>query len=227
MTGSKLQRLRTFVLMTVVVLSACTDDGAASTEPAPGQIGSSPARSQTPPRPPSDPLEGEWRQTYTCEDNVRTFITNMHVISPRARRAMAETTGLSTALPDLIAYYVRDFAWGPSAGTATRLTPQALCAGAGDRTEIMRVADGRMTFSSPGGGTWLVTYELIGDHMLTMNDGGQDIAVCESFLRCTEATYRFTFEIDGNRLWFEQLGRKHQDPWAGGVPERAPYVRVA
>jgi hypothetical protein len=206
--------------MMVVVLSACTDDGAASTERAP-QIGTSPPRAS------SDPLEGEWRQTYACEDSVRTFVTNMHLISPRARRAMAETTGLSTALPGLIAYYIRDFAWGPSAGTAKRLTPQALCAGARDRTEIMRVADGQMAFGSPGGGVWAVTYELLGNHTLTMNDGGQDIVVCESFMRCTEATYRFTFEVDGNRLRFEQLGTKLQDPWAGGVPERAPFVRVA
>ena len=139
---------------------------------------------------------------------------------------MAETTGLSTALPDLIAYYIRDFAWGPSAGTADRLTPRALCVGAGRRTATMSVADGRMAFRSPGGGTWLVSYEVVGDRTLTMNDGGKDIVVCESFMRCTEATYRFTFEIEGDRLSFEQLGRKYQDPWAGGVPERASFVRV-
>ena len=160
-----------------------------------------------------DPLEGEWRQTYTCEDNVRTFIANMQLITMEARKVMAETTGLSTALPGLIDYYIRDFAWGPNAKTSTELAPTALCSGAETRTTTLRVDNGLFVFLSDQEGSHGMGYKLLNDHTVSLDDG-LDIV-----------DYRFRFRIEGDHLWFEQLGE--QDPWDGTVPERAPFVRVS
>lgn len=160
-----------------------------------------------------DPLEGEWRQTYTCEDNVRTFIANMQLITMEARKGMAETTGLSTALPGLVDYYIRDFAWGPNAKTSIELTPTALCSGAETRTTTLRVDNGLFVFLSDQEESHGMGYKLLNDHTVSLDDG-VDIV-----------DYRFRFRIEGDHLWFEQLGE--QDPWDGTVPERAPFVRVS
>ena len=61
----------------------------------------------------------------------------MQLITMEARKGMAETTGLSTALPGLVDYYIRDFAWGPNAKTSIELTPTALCSGAETRTTTL------------------------------------------------------------------------------------------
>jgi hypothetical protein len=132
---------------------------------------------------------------------------------------MAETTGLSTALPGLIDYYIREIAWGPNAATATQLTPNALCTGAGKRTTIMRFDDGRaVSFRASSTDTGpVMVYEFLDDHTLTMNDGNQNL----------EGTLTVTFRIEGDNLSFDQGSeRADQDPWGGTQLEVAPFVRV-
>ena len=190
------------IITSTVMLTGC----GGSAEPPENPEPSSPAETV-------DPLEGEWLQTYTCEDNVRTFIANMQLIPMEARKGMAETTGLSTALPGLIDYYIRDFAWGPNARTSTEVTPSALCTGAEKRTMAMRVGGGSIVFLSEQEEAHVIAYEVLNDYTVALDDG-LDIV-----------DYRFRFRIEGDHLWFEQLGE--QDPWDGTVPERAPFVRVS
>jgi hypothetical protein len=205
------------IVASVAVLVAC--DGT----PGPGRQVVQPGGPRSTPSSPTlpaeaaDPLEGEWLQTYTCEDNVRTFIAKMHGISAEHRRLMAETTGLSTALPGLIDHYIRDFAWGPSARTADVLTPEALCAGSKPlQMSLLVVPDqGVMVFADE---MWdweagRFPYELIDNRTITLSDG---IDLFDS---------PFRFRIEGDLLSFKQLG--DQDPWSGSPPERAPFVRVS
>ena len=153
---------------------------------------------------PADPLVGVWRQDFSCEDNVRTF-----------RRLINVDYGYP-----LYAKWVRsDMSWGPHSETATELTPEALCEGAPDRHRVMKIEDGVIVFFEDWGPpSNPATYELLDDHTFTASDGGIDMTL--------EATYRFTFEIDGDQLTIA-LHRDPLDPWVGVPYGVAPFYRVS
>jgi hypothetical protein len=104
--------------------------------------------------------------------------------------------------------------WGIT-GTATLDEP---CAGSSEElTRIARIDDGHIVFFDPP--TMEpgldAAYELHGDR-ISANDGGQNF----------EGTYVFEFEIDGDELTFELVGRGAKDPWFVSAWEAAPFIRT-
>ena len=141
--------------------------------------------------PAADPLVGEWRQDFSCQDNVETF----------HRLALVDYDE---------AFYRKwvrsDFAWGSDRNTATELTPEALCKGArplqdhegrGWLHHVVRVPD-QLTWHR-------ASYELLNDHTFTATD--------ERFIWIG---IQFMFKIVGDRLAIV-LHRDPLDPW-NGVP---------
>ena len=149
-----------------------------------------------------EPLDGVWRQDYSCEQSVRTFhrLTYEHGAEGRARYKR---------------FVVHDgFAWGKKG--ATELTPEALCKGAPDRYLLMKIADGRLTFfDGPFHQADLqASIVVVDDHTFTLNDGGQNL----------DGTEAFIFRITGDRLTVHTLGK---DEWSGTTFEEAAFFRVS
>lgn len=151
----------------------------------------------------SDPLVGEWRQEFTCEDLVRTF-----------RRG---TNELGAKGPATFEKYVRPMAAGAFWVGGAELPPRNdLCRFAPASWErLLQVQDGHLTWFDPGGlSTTTATYELVDDHTFTANDGDQNM----------DGTYTFEFTIEGDRLTIDLVD---PDPWVGNAVEVAPFVRVS
>jgi hypothetical protein len=149
-----------------------------------------------------EPLDGVWRQDYSCEQSVRTFhrLTYQHGAEGHTRYKR---------------YVVHDgFAWGRKG--ATELTPEALCRGAHDRYLLMKVGDGRLTFfDGPAHEADLqASIVILSDHTFTLNDGDQNLGGTEAF----------SYRIRGDRLTVHALG---DDEWSGTAFERAAFVRVS
>jgi len=153
------------------------------------------------------PIDGVWRMRYSCEQQVRTFQRN--ILLDRTQSVLSDGRS-PAALSDL---WSRDFAWGPSAETATTLTPKALCQGAPDREHIMKIRGNYITEDSR-------TIELEGtitfldDHTITVSDAWGNIDTIDTFV----------FQLHGDRLTLTQTGL--HDSWQGTWLEEAPWKRV-
>jgi len=199
-------RIARCVLALGLLAMSCEQNGPTAA-PSSGSSGDDPPVSVSPV---VDRLVGEWRQDFSCEDNVTTFHRLVLIDYDEA----------------FYRKWVRDFAWGPHAATATRLTAKSLCEGARDHFRVMKVEGGVITLfdgmsavpSNPA------TYQLLNDHTLTLNDGGIDIADCDE-TGCTMATYEYTFSLVADRLTIELQHQPH-DPWGGTPFEVAPFYRV-
>jgi hypothetical protein len=209
-------------------LVACTSGGRA---PEPGSDGSVPAVASVSPQAsatPADPLEGEWHQTFTCEENVRTFQRNMSELKLRERQALAKLKGNNdTSIRTLLLEYTREFAWGPNAAgpihgelTANEISPQIICEGAPTRERVLRFLQGSLVVQESDDSTeGPAAYEFKDDHTITVNDGGVNFGCCP-----VRPIDTFSFRIDGERLTITMIGQ--DDPWGGTSLEEAPWHRV-
>jgi len=97
-------------------------------------------------------------------------------------------------------------------------TQQDPCAGAEwTHRRVIRFEGGHLViFDPPNLEMGLdATYGLEGD-TFTANDGNQNIP----------GTFRFRFEIDGDELTIQLVGRGARDPWTVSAFEAAPFVRA-
>jgi len=91
------------------------------------------------------------------------------------------------------------------------------CAGSKEElTRIVRFEDGHVViFDPPNLEAGLnASYEVHGD-TFTANDGGQNIP----------GTFTFRFEIVGDEMTVELVGRGAKDPWVVSAWEAAPFIR--
>jgi hypothetical protein len=221
MRNVRIAALWRLVVFSSLSLVACGSGGGVA---APASSGGGTAASPVVSTPPSvttaDPLQGEWHQTFTCEENVRTFQRRMSSLTLQQRQEAAAVAGNTDAsLATLLKEFTRGFAWGPNAKTARQVTPDALCKGASERGKVMRLQEGRVVISNDwdhsvelGG-----TYRVLDAHTFLVNDGNQDL----------EGTYRFTFEIKGDLLTFKKIGQ--DDPWGDNefATGAAPWIRLS
>lgn len=121
---------------------------------APAGATSNPAAPSTSAPSAVDPLQGQWRQEFTCQDVVRTL-----------RRA-----GFEEVVPE----YLQNIE-----GAARRPSSAHLCAGAPSKfTTIARFQDGRLVLfeGPPPQQVGLdASYEIVDDHTFTASDAGQNI----------------------------------------------------
>ena len=177
----------------------------------------------------ADPLEGEWHQRFTCEQNVRTFQTNLSELrNQKQRLALAHLKGNNdTSIQTLLLEYTPSFAWGPHAPgpsngtlTATQIRPAAICKGASERERTLRFLYGTLVVRDWDMSTWgPASYEFVDDHTITVDDGGANFGCCPS-----RPTDTFSFRIDGDTLAITMIGQ--DDPWGGTDLEEAPWRRV-
>jgi hypothetical protein len=156
----------------------------------------------------ASPLDGEWHMRYSCEQEVRTFQRNILL----DRTQSVRSDGRSPAA--LSEAWSRDFAWGPSAKTATNLTPEALCKGAPDREHVMRIRGGYIT-EDPRTIGLVGTIKFVNDHTITVSDAWGNIDTIDTFV----------FRLHGDTLTFRQTGL--HDSWQGTWLEEAPWTRVS
>lgn len=219
MRNVRIAALWRLVVFSSLSLVACGSGGGGA---APASSGGGTAASPLVSTPPSvttaDPLQGEWHQTFTCEENVRTFQRRMSGLTLQQRQAAAEAAGNTDAsLATLLKEFTRDFAWGPNAKTAAQVTPDALCKGATERENVMRLQEGRVVIANWDHSVELDgTYRILDAHTFSVNDGNQDL----------EGTYRFAFEIQSNRLTFKKIGQ--DDPWGDNeFAGPSPWIRLS
>ena len=103
-------------------------------------------------------------------------------------------------------------------GITETATVEDPCAGSTEELRrIARIQGGHIVFFDPP--TFEpgldALYELHGDR-ITANDGGQNF----------EGTYTFKFEVNGDELTFELVGRGANDPWFVSAWEAAPFIRT-
>lgn len=187
----------------------------------------SPGGSATGSLAPADPLEGEWRQTITCVENVQTFQRNLANTKLWQRQELAKLKlNKDVSVPTLLREYTREFAWGPNALgpshgelTPAQVEPESLCKGAPTRGRTMRFQQGSLVVEDSGGSWGVATYEIIGGDRFTADDGGVNFGTDSA-----HSTDTFSFRIDGNILTIKMIGQV--DPWAGTFLEEAPWHRV-
>ncbi len=200
-----------------VVLAACSSDENTGVPPVPTQSESgAPSVSVSP----TSPLEGEWHQDFTCEEQVRTFQENLSEQTREQNQALASLAGNDdVSYETLVSEYSREFAWGPNAETATSLTPESLCKGASDRERTIRFQGATVVVIDWDGSWGPARLELVDDHTFTANDGFENFGPAQ-----WHPTARFSFRIDGGTLTIATAGLV--DAWAGTALEAAPWVRV-
>jgi hypothetical protein len=134
------------VIGLALLAGSCGIGGSGSSPQGSGSVSSSP--SSTPGA--ADPLVGTWRQDYTCQEQVRTFMRTIHHSTPAQLRGLADLRELPSAAPRVvIAEFAPEFAWGPNADTRTARTAAALCKGAPDRSKQMLVRGGTSPSTFP------------------------------------------------------------------------------
>jgi hypothetical protein len=175
---------------------------------------------------PADPLQGEWHQTFTCEESVRTFQRNVSELQPDQREVLAELKGSNdTSVPTLLKEYTREFAWGPNAKgpihgalTSAQIRPGVICEGSPGRDRDIRFLQGFLVVREEDNSTeGPAAYEFVDDHTITVNDGGVN------FGDPATPIDTFSFRIEGDTLTFSMTGQ--DDPWAG-LFEVAPWHRT-
>jgi hypothetical protein len=181
-----------------LVLGACGGNGgttgegasrtpAATTEPA-GQV---------------DPLEGEWRTEYTCEDSLRAI--KRSGLSPNQIRVQVIR---DSCCPTGSLHSFIGGIWG---GKPTKNDP---CRGATkNRSFVVRFEEGTLELPDPD--VFGVKYELLDDHTISVTDPSDN--VCAPGAEC-----RWAFELTGDELTFD-VGEN-----IGGIMfwESAPFQRI-
>lgn len=184
---SSIARWRFLATAVLLVLSACGGDGGTTGQavsPAAGTAAASPTSS-------ADPLEGEWRIEFTCDDSLRA-------ISRLPEKKIAEQVG---SLKDFMGV------WG---GEPTDHDP---CRGAtGNSAFVARFENGNLALcdAKTGGCEVHATYERIGDHSITVNDPTDNICPCPGTWQFEIADDQLMFHVEPN-AWI--VGLWEAAPW--------------
>jgi hypothetical protein len=143
----------------------------------------------------ADPLQGEWRTEYTCQQSVRAI---------RARLSDKQILKLVGSWKSFIG---EEFGGKP--------TEDDPCHGAtGTDARLARFADGNLALCDAGGGCPVqATYELVSDHSITINDPEGNLCPCPQ---------PWDFEIAGDQLTFHV---QPADPSTIHTWEAAPWTR--
>jgi hypothetical protein len=200
------QRCRSIARWTLVaagmalVLAACRGGEGTTQTGAPR----SPDAATSEPRSQVDPLEGEWRAEYTCEDSLRAIERSR--LSPNQIRVGILRDG---CCPTGSLHSFMGAWWG---GTPTEDDP---CRGATkSRSFVVRFEEG--TLEMPGDpDVQGVEYELLDDHTIGVTDPSDN--VCPPGVEC-----RWEFERTGDELTFDVGENIH------GIMfwESAPFQRI-
>ncbi|MDP9301428.1 MAG: hypothetical protein M3P43_11125 [Actinomycetota bacterium] len=193
-------RRTTACLAALVLVSTACSHGPSST-----QLGAATGGVPSPsvaPAAPTDPLEGDWRQVFMCEDVIQTLQAH--------------------AKPAWFDKWIADIIRGMEG--AKDPPPQSdLCAGAPATFErIIRFRGGRVVFFDPrllqGDGLNAI-YELRGDHTFVVTDTQGNISGLrgDGVLRCT-------FRFQGDQLTIHERSR---DPWDLSGFQAGPLVRIS
>jgi hypothetical protein len=150
-----------------------------------------------------DPLEGEWRAEYTCEDSLRAIersgLSPNQIRVQLLRDVCCPTGGLHSFMGVF---------WG---GKPTKDDP---CRGVTkSRSLVVRFEDGTLKMPDPD--VVGVEYELLDDHTIGVTDPSDN--VCPPDVEC-----RWEFEVTGDELTFD-VGEN-----IGGIMtwESAPFRRI-
>jgi hypothetical protein len=182
-----------------LVLSAC--GGGDGTPGAAGSPTAAPATDE--PGSQVDPLEGEWRAEFTCEDALRAI--ERSDLSPNQIRVdvLRDTCCPTGSLHSFMGAF---FGGRPTKGDPCRGATR-------NGSMTFRFEDG--TIEVPDPDVFGVAYELLDDHTISVTDPSDN--VCPSDLECI-----WEFEITGDELTFDggdNLGRVI-------TQESAPFQRV-
>jgi hypothetical protein len=144
----------------------------------------------------SDSLEGDWTATFSCEQMVRT-VRNAPV-SPADR--------------DFWAANVSGFRGAPE--QASDDPPDPCASLPEDLTFTFRFSNGRLWIFDGGNLTegFDGRYELLGAHVLRFGDR-------------IDGPFRARFELEGDRITFDLMGRGGSQPFFVATWESAPFVK--
>jgi hypothetical protein len=154
------------------------------------------------PATPADPLEGDWRQQFACEDVIQTL------------QAHAKPAWFNKWIADIIR---------GMEGAKEPPPPSDLCVGAPAVFErIIRFRDGRVVFFDPprlSGDGLNAIYELRSDHTFVVTDTQGNISGLrgDGVLKCT-------FRLRGDQLIIHERSR---DPWDLSGFQAGPLVRIS
>jgi hypothetical protein len=181
-----------------LVLAACGGGEGTTQTGAPR----SPAAATAQPTSQVDPLEGEWRAEFTCEDSLRAIESQLSPSQIRVqviRDACCPTGSLHTFMGGI---------WG---GEPTKDDPCR--GGTKSRSFVVRFEEGTLELPDPD--VVGVQYELLDDHTISVTDPSDN--VCPPGVECT-----WEFEITGDELTFD-VGED-----IGGIMfwESAPFQRI-
>lgn len=182
-----------------LVLAACGGGEGATQTGAPR----SPAAATGEPGSQVDPLEGEWRAEYTCEDSLRAIersgVSRSQIRAQLIRDVCCPTGSLHSFMGAM---------WG---GEPTKSDP---CRGATkSRSFVVRFEEGALEMPDPD--VQGVEYELLDEHTISVTDPSDN--VCAPGVEC-----RWEFELAGDELTFD-VGED-----IGGIMfwESAPFQRI-
>jgi hypothetical protein len=181
-----------------LVLAACGGGGdttgqAASPTPA--------TKAATSPTTSADPLEGDWRTEFTCQDSLRAI---------RSRLSEEEILEQVGSWKEFMG------GWG---GEPTDDDP---CnEAAGTHAFVARFADGNLALcdATTGGCDVHATYELVSDHSISLNDPEGNL--CEGTKPPTGCPVTWKFDISGEELTFHLP----PDAFTIGLWEAASWTR--
>lgn len=163
-----------------LVLGACGGGGGTTEAGAPR----SPAAATSEPGSQVDPLEGEWRAEYTCEDSLRAI--ERSGLSPNQIRVQILRD------PCCPTGSLHSFMGGFWGGKPTKNDP---CRGATkNRSFVVRFEEGTLELADPD--VVGVEYELLDDHTIGVTDPSDN--VCPPGVEC-----RWEFELTGAELTFD------------------------
>jgi hypothetical protein len=173
-----------------LVLAAC--GGSVGTT---GEGTSQTPTATTEPASQADPLEGEWRTEFTCQDSVRAIGRRLS-----AKQIEEQAGSLVNVLQDH---------W------QVKPTKDNPCRGATETVALLaRFADGNLALGDAETGTYDVSasYELLDGHSISVNDPSENLCPCPGVWEFEIADDQVTFHVE-------------PDPWIVGTWEAAPWVR--
>ena len=181
-------------LMVAVVslaLAACGGDSGTDLNAEPTQ-----AVTAASPSSPSDPLEGEWRAEFTCQESVRAIERRL------SAKEISEQVGSLTRV----------------LGASWQVKPKNddPCHGASGMVAVLaRFADGNLALCDGETGACEVsaTYELVGDNSISVNDEEGNL--------CGPCPVTWKFEITGDEMTFHVS----PDAFVISTWEATPWVR--
>lgn len=183
------------VMAVSVVTAACGGGGRTTGEGASPAPATTQAATTPPPTSSADPLQGEWRTEFTCQQSVQAIRARL------SEEQILEQIGSWESFLE------------GEGGEPTKDDP---CHGAtAAHALVARFAEGNLALCDGKTGACDVhaTYELSGDHSIVVEDTEGNL--------CEPCPVTWGFELGGDRLTFHVA----PDPWVIGTWEAAPWTR--